>query len=100
MAMSGAGAVPRSSASSVSASSTPCFQSLELLEIVVLNEGAKPCAIAAITARKRSMLSASSVLQRVKISCQSPVFCSTTFTLHNMSTKQHLLRWESRMRAE
>merc|ERR1719171_507827 len=55
MARSGAGAVPRSRASSVSASSTPFFQSLELLLIVVLNDGASAVA-AAITARKRGML--------------------------------------------
>ena len=55
MARSGAGAVPLSRASSVSASSTPFFQSLELLLIVVLNDGASAVA-AAITARKRGML--------------------------------------------
>ena len=50
--------MPRSNASSVKASSTPFFQSLELLEIVVLNDGARPCAIAKATAaaRKRGML--------------------------------------------
>ena len=52
MARSGAGAVPRSRASNVRASSTPFFQSLELLLIVVLNDGASAVA-AAITARKR-----------------------------------------------
>ena len=58
IAKSGAGAVPRSNASSVSASSTPFFQSLLLLLIVVLNDGARPCAIAKATAaaRKRGML--------------------------------------------
>ena len=58
MARSGAGAVPLSRASSVSASSTPFFQSLELLLIVVLNDGASAVA-AAITAnhgRRRGML--------------------------------------------
>ena len=48
----GAGAVPRSNASSVSASSTPFFQSLLLLLIVVLNDGARPCASVVITASK------------------------------------------------
>jgi hypothetical protein len=55
IAKSGAGAVPRSRASNVNASSTPFFQSLELLLIVVLNDGARPLAHAT-RARKRGML--------------------------------------------
>ena len=58
MARSGAGAVPRSRASNVRASSTPFFQSLEFLLIVVLNDGARALAHATTAnhGRRRGVL--------------------------------------------